>query len=112
MSEIRDISVVYSDNAIKKTLIWDDTEIHKINDIYTGKSLAKFGDVLAELKKEVNRNEYFSIVEAFEWVYKVNGLKNNYMENWKHKEKKIRANIALYRSALKNAKKRGIRGGR
>lgn len=68
-----DITVVYSDKAVDKMLLYDKSSI--ISDTDVGKSIAKFGDALQNFKQEFEAKEYFTFYEIFSYcVYKF-GLK-------------------------------------
>lgn len=64
------------DKIIKKNVLWDNENISKSNEVDVGKSLAKFGDILQELKKDIDSKETYPIIEIFQWVMNKHNIEN------------------------------------
>lgn len=97
MRHIDDISVVYTDRAIHKNLLYDKTPIHLSNDVDLGESLAKFADILQPIKEQVNRKEYFSLNHIIRWAMKKHNIKNYFT--------KAREYASSYNKCLKKDKR-------
>ena len=64
---ITDESVIYTDNAVFRNLLFDKTPIHLTNDVDLGKSFVKIGDLMQEIKAKAIRKEYFNMNHILQW---------------------------------------------
>lgn len=83
---ITDESVIYTDNAVFRNLLFDKTPIHLTNDVDLGKSFVKIGDLIQEIKAEAIRKEYFRMNHIIQW-----GMEKYNLDKKKNKSYIIKA---------------------
>lgn len=97
---ISDESVIYTDNAVFRNLLFDKTPIHLTNDVDLGKSLATLGDLMQEIKAKAIRKEYFNINHIIQW-----GMERHNLQKKKNYITRAREYSASYYSLLKKDKR-------